>query len=148
MAVHETNIAILFFIFALFLVSLILKWNKRYFVHGTLMLVAAISYLPPLVLSLDYLLTNHTVSEVMEALFGNFLTLTILLVHFILGAYSGFLVIWLLVSWRFRASTLCAKNKKKMRTAAKLWIIAHILGILLYASLYTNLLQNTWIGWH
>lgn len=142
MAVHETNITILFFVIAVFVISLIFKWKKRYFVHGTLMFVAAISYLPPLVLSLDYLLINFSINEVMEALFDNFLTLTMLSVHFILGAYSGFLVMWLLVSWRFRPTAFCAKNKKKMRTAAKLWIIAHVLGILLYTSLYFNLLNN------
>ena len=140
MAVHETNITILFFILALFLVSLIFKWKRRYFVHGTLMLVAAISYLPPSVLFLDFL-TKYNITEVMEALFGNFLTLTVLAVHTILGAYSGFLVIGLLVSWRFRTTTFCAKNKKKMRTAAKLWVIAHLLGILLYASVNINLLN-------
>lgn len=142
MAVHETNIAILFFILAVFLISLIFRWKRRYFVHGILMLVAAISYLPPLVLSLEYQLTNHSISEVVEALFGNFLTVTILSAHFILGAYSGFLVIWLLVSWRFQPTTFCAKNKKKMRYTAKLWIIAHLLGILLYLSINSNLLNN------
>ena len=140
MAVHETNITILFFILAVFLISLMFKWKRRYFVHGTLMLVAAVSYLPPLVLFLDFL-TKYTISEVVEALFGNFFTLTVVAVHSLLGAYSGFLVIWLLVSWRFRSTKFCAKNKKKMRTAAKLWIIAHIVGILVYSLVNINLLD-------
>ena len=142
MAVHETNIAILFFILAVFLTSLVFKWKKRYFIHGTLMLVAAISYLPPFLLFMNFIASKYTVTEVMDALFANSLTLSMFAIHTLLGVLSGLLAIWILGSWRLRPTQFCTKNKKKMRYTAILWISSHILGILLYALLNTNLLMG------
>ena len=142
MAIHETNITILFFILTVFLTSLVFKWKKRYFIHGTLMLVAAISYLPPFMLFINFIASNYTVTEVTDALFANSLTLSVFTFHTLIGVLSGLSAIWILGSWRLRPTQFCTKNKKKMRYTAILWISSHIMGILLYALLNINLLMN------
>ena len=142
MSVHEINLAIQFLILVVFLTSLVFKWKKRYFIHGTLMLVAVISYLTSFVWFMSYIASKYTATEVMDAFFANSLTLSVFAIHTLLGVLSGLLAIWILGSWRLRSIQFCTKNKKKMRYTAILWISSYITGVLLYTLLHTNLLMS------
>lgn len=135
---HEINLVIQFFILVVFLTSLVFKWKKRYFVHGTLMLVAVISYLT----SFLWVVSSHasTFTQWIEQFFSNSLTLTVFGIHTFLGVLSGLLAIWIVGSWRLRSTQFCTKNKKKMRFTAILWISSYIMGVLLYTLHNTNLL--------
>ena len=142
MSVHEINLAIQFFILVVFLTSLVFKWKKRYFIHGSLMLVAVISHLMSFAWFMSFIASTYTVTEVMDAFFANSLTLSVFAIHTLLGVLSGLLAIWILGSWRLRPTHFCTKNRKKMRYTAILWISSFIMGVLLYYLLLNNLLHT------
>ena len=142
MSLYGLNLGIQFLTLVVFLASLVLKWKKRYFIHGTLMLVAVISHLTSFMWSMSYVASKNTFTQVMSAFFANSLTLSIFAIHTLLGVLSGLLAIWILGSWRLRPTHFCTKNRKKMRYTAILWILSYIMGVLLYTLLHTNLLVN------
>ncbi len=117
--------------------SLFLKQKRKYFMHGTTMLVAVLLNLAsfllvmlPSLLDLEIIRTQlfHTVSL---ATFG----------HAGLGLITMILGIWLVISWHLQVSTQkCAKGKKLMRLTLMLWLLTVLLGFLLYAYLYTNIM--------
>jgi hypothetical protein len=64
----------------------------------------------------------------------------ITVIHAVLGGVTLILAIWLIASWHFqRFLRSCARRKKAMRLVFVMWIIALLLGILLYLYLYTTL---------
>ena len=140
MSLHEINLLIQFFILVVFLTSLVFKWKKNYFIHGTLMLIAVISYLTSFVWYVSSIPSIYTATEIMDAFFGNYLTMSVFAIHVILGLSSGLLAILIVGSWRLRSTQFCTKNKKKMRYTATLWIPSYIIGVMLYALLHTNLI--------
>ena len=140
MSLHEINLLIQFLILVVFLTSLVFKWKKNYFTHGTLMLIAVISYLTSFVWYVSSMPSIYTATEVRDAFFGNYLTMSVFAIHILLGVSSGLLAIWIVGSWRLRSAIFCTKNKKKMRYTASLWIPSYIIGLLLYALLHTNLI--------
>lgn len=140
MSLHEINLLIQFFILVVFLTSLIFKWKKNYFTHGALMLAAVISYLTSFVWYVSSIPSIYTGTEIMDAFLGNYLTMSVFTIHILLGLSSGLLAICIVGSWRLRSTQFCAKNKKKMRYTAALWIPSYIIGVLLYALLHTNLI--------
>jgi uncharacterized membrane protein YozB (DUF420 family) len=59
------------------------------------------------------------------------------LVHAGLGGTALVLGVFLVASWHLQASTQnCMRRKKMMRLTFVLWVLALILGILLYTLLY------------
>jgi uncharacterized membrane protein YozB (DUF420 family) len=142
MSLYGMNFLIQFLTFGVFLASLVFKWKRRYLIHGTLMLVAAISYLASFLWSMSYAASEYSVTEVIDALFANSLTLSVFAIHTLLGVLSGLLAIWILGSWRLRPTHFCTKNRKKMRYTAILWISSFIMGVLLYYLLLNNLLHS------
>ena len=93
LSLHEINLLIQFFILVVFLTSLVFKWKKNYFIHGTLMLIAVISYLTSFVWYVSSMPSMYTATEIMDAFFGNYLTMSVFAIHIILGLSSGLLAI-------------------------------------------------------
>jgi uncharacterized membrane protein YozB (DUF420 family) len=139
---HEINLVIQFLILLVFLSSLVFKWKRRYFIHGSLMLVTVISYLTSFAWFISCVASEYTVTEMMDTFFANSLTLSVFVIHTLLGVLSVLSAIWVLVSWRLRSTQFCTKNNKKMRYTATLWISSYITGVLFYILLHTNLLVN------
>jgi len=62
------------------------------------------------------------------------------LIHGVSGILAIVLGVYLVVAWRFRADVKgCIRRKQTMRLTLVLWLIALILGILLYALFYGSL---------
>jgi uncharacterized membrane protein YozB (DUF420 family) len=61
------------------------------------------------------------------------------LVHGLLGSIAVVLGIWLVASWRLQKDMqMCFAKKKIMRGTLTLWVIAILLGIFMYISLYAT----------
>ena len=64
------------------------------------------------------------------------------IVHAVLGTTAAALGVWIVGSWRLRQSLqFCIPKKRIMLATLTPWVIAIILGILLYLRLYTTLLS-------
>ena len=128
-AVFQISIAIIL------LGSLVFKKKRRYFLHGAMMLVAVVlnvvSFLfvmLPSLLGLEIIRTQplHVFSIVALA-------------HACVGAVSMILGAWIVGSWHLQSSTVnCVKRRIIMRLVLILWLLALVVGIVLYMFLYTN----------
>lgn len=113
--------------------SLVLKNKKKLFSHGATMLIAVILN------TVSFILVMLPSSLKLNYAFNVFSTVT--LAHVILGVLAEIFAIWLVVSWRFRSVQYCTRRRKIMRATSALWLMALILGILVYIFLYTNLIS-------
>jgi hypothetical protein len=133
--IAEMNLILHIIILTVLFVSLELKFMKRMFLHGATMLIALVLHLISFILvmwpyfRLFYPYGYNTFS---------FITVT----HAILGGATLILAIWLIASWHFQRSLKsCSRRKKAMLLVFIMWIIALLLGILLYLYLYTTLVS-------
>jgi len=125
------QIAVLFLLFG----SVWLKTKKRFRQHGITMLTAVVLHTITIVLVM--------IPSFRAIMAGDFpiLVSTITSVHGILGILSEVLGVWIVASWRLRASNqYCAPKKKLMLLTLTLWITAIILGVLVYLHFYTPFL--------
>jgi hypothetical protein len=115
--------------------SLGLKGRKKFRQHGITMLIAVVL---------------HTIS-ILAVMIPSFAAIgsanlaatisTIASVHGITGIIAEVFGVWIVASWRLRASLqYCAPKKNLMRLTLILWLVALFLGILLYLHFYTTLL--------
>jgi uncharacterized membrane protein YozB (DUF420 family) len=112
---------------AVLFVGLGLKQKGKFAFHGSTMLVAvvlnAVSFfwvMWPAFLGYDYSVLNHPVKIVS-------------LIHGVLGGVAEVLGVFLVVSWGVqRKVQSCIRRKTVMRVTIALWVIALILGIVLY----------------
>lgn len=124
------EIVILMVLFAAFA----LKRKGNYLKHGGMMLAAVVLN----ILSFVLVMGPALFSLVQNGLFDHpgrlyFVTL----VHAGLGGTALVLGVFLVASWHLQASTQnCMRRKKIMRFTFVLWVLALILGILLYTLLY------------
>ena len=115
--------------------SLLLKGKRKFREHGITMLVAVVL---------------HTISivAVMVPSFGVITSggfsasiSAITYVHGITGIIAEVFGVWIVVSWRLRTSLqYCAPKKNLMRITLISWLIALLLGVLVYLHFYTALL--------
>ncbi len=114
--------------------SLLLKNRRKFFLHGSTMMIAVIlnalsliMVMGPSLLDLRQSVINRPISTISLA------TLT----HVSLGTLAEILGVWVILSWRLRSSIQhCVRKKKMMQVTFALWLIAMFSGILLYVSLY------------
>ena len=124
------EIIILMVLFAAFA----LKRKGKFLKHGGMMLVGVVLT----ILSFVIVMGPALFSLGQNGLFDHpgrlyFVTL----VHAGLGGAALALGIFLVASWHFQASTQnCVRRKRIMRLTFVLWVLALILGILLYMLLY------------
>jgi len=109
------------------------KRQKKFRVHGLLMFVAVVLHLLTVLL-----IMAPSFSVIAFTPTGLSLTITLMsIVHGIFGIIALGLGIWLVASWRLRESLqFCAPKKMFMRATFSIWIIAIVIGIAVYFSLY------------
>jgi uncharacterized membrane protein YozB (DUF420 family) len=125
------QISILIILFA----SLTLKLKRKYMAHGTTMLTAvilnALSFLLVMMPSLSTL-------EILKTQPLHWFSLATV-AHAGIGALAIVLGAWIVASWHLQPSNKnCIRKKKLMRFTLILWMIAFLLGFVLYAILYTS----------
>jgi uncharacterized membrane protein YozB (DUF420 family) len=69
-------------------------------------------------------------------------SISIVVAHACLGSATMALGLWLVGSWHLQSSIQgCTRRRRIMRLAFIAWLVALLLGVLLYMSLYTNFLM-------
>jgi len=120
----------------LLLGSIWFKAAKKFRQHGLTMLTAVV-------------LHTTTIVAVMIPSFGgissgHFSTVisALAILHGTLGALAEILGVWVVASWRLRDSQEhCISKRRVMRLTLVTWIIAIILGVLIYLNFYTSVLK-------
>lgn len=120
-------------VLVLLITSYTFKRKQKFRQHGILMLSAV-------VLHASMILTIMVPSFSVIAFTATGLPITTVLtaiVHATFGTTPLVLGIWIVGSWRLRASLqFCSPKKKIMRATFILWLIAISIGIILYFTLY------------
>ena len=133
--IADVNLILHVVILVMLFVGLGLRFMKRLFLHGVTMFVALVLHI------VSFLLVMWPSFRLFyPLLYGynrfSFITVT----HAVLGGVALILAIWLVASWHFQHSVKsCVRRKKVMLLVFAMWIIALLLGILLYLYLYTTL---------
>ena len=111
--------------------SLWLKGKKQYRQHGITMLTAVVVHL---VVVLAWMLPEFysLLRSLISINLADIITLTAL-VHAVTGIMTAIFGIWLVASWHLQADIkTCFAKKGAMRVTLTLWLIALVLGIILY----------------
>jgi uncharacterized membrane protein YozB (DUF420 family) len=108
----------------------LLKTTKKFRQHGITMLTAlvlhAVIVLAWMIPSLSLFISPSSIN------LADTITV-IILVHAFMGVVAIILGVWLVGSWRLRADMrTCFAKKNVMRVTITLWLIALVLGIILY----------------
>ena len=131
----QINLAFQIMILVILFVTLALWQKHKNFLHGLTMLIAVVLNIASfLVITLPSLLSMGIpkLSDVVSL---------VIFAHATLGVTTMILGLWLVSSWHPQSSIQnCAAKKKIMRLTAVLWLVALLLGVLLYAYLYTSLI--------
>jgi uncharacterized membrane protein YozB (DUF420 family) len=108
-----------------------LKRMKKFRQHGTTMLTAVVLHT---VMILAWMIPSLSsfFSSPSSTNLANIIVVTTL-VHAFMGIATDILGIWLVASWRLQADMkTCFAKKRIMRVTLTLWLIALVLGIILY----------------
>ncbi len=128
--IQQYNLYLQVLFLALVFVSLGLKMQKKFRLHGITMLVAVVLHLISVIIVMipSYINLLPLIAE--GALNATFI---IALVHGIIGILTAVLAVWIVASWRLRQSLkYCTPKKNVMRATLILWILAVIVAILMY----------------
>ena len=129
----QVNAMFQLIILVLFVVSIGMKWRKKFALHGMIMLVAVILNLFSFILIMlpSLLRTEIIITQPLQAVS------IVTLIHSSVGLVVMILGIWLMASWHLQSSIKnCFKNKRLMRLTSILWLVVLLMGFLLYYLLY------------
>ena len=130
-------------VLVLLIVAVALKNRKKFRQHGILMTTSVVLHIitiltvmyPPLS---SYFSFQNTGSIVIDA------DLIITVLHVAMGLTAVTIGIWLTASWHLKTDLQrCFSNKKLMKPTLAMWVIAILLGIYLYISIWATTLQQS-----
>jgi uncharacterized membrane protein YozB (DUF420 family) len=129
----QVNAVLQVVIAVLLLVSIGIKQRRRYFLHGFTMLAGVILNLLSFVLIMFPSLLRMEIINIQPLHAISIMTIF----HSALGLIVLILGIWLVAPWHLKSSPKeCFKKKKLMRVTTTLWLIALLMGFILYYLLY------------
>ena len=117
-------------------VSMVFRMKGNYLVHGAILLVT---------LSIGWLVVFMSLPNYMDSSYTQTLTSpTSTLVAFGLHAFLGLATMvagtWVVALWRPRSTDFAVKSKRIWQITAISWLLAYVVGVLLYVALTTNFL--------
>lgn len=129
--IADVNLILQIVILAVLVVGLAWKQKSKFVFHGSTMLIAvvlnAISFflvMWPSFVTFDFSVLDHPLKIVS-------------LTHGILGGTAEILGVFLVAAWGLQKTVQsCVRRKMIMRVTIVLWLLALVLGFLLYAGLY------------
>ena len=129
--VATVSLVIQMAVLVLLFVSIWLKGMKKFRQHGIAMLTAVVLHtvmiLAWMIPSLSSLLGSPGGINLADII------VVTILVHAFMGIAADLLGIWLVASWRLQVDIkTCFAKKRIMRVTLTLWLIALVLGIILY----------------
>lgn len=120
----------------LFFVSMIFRMKSNFLVHGIIIIMlVAIGWVVSVV-SIPSFMDNAS----MEPYLSSSSTLVLVSLHMLFGIASLIFATWLVVIWRPRSTDFAIKTEKIWRLTAMYWILAYVVGLLLYVALTTTFL--------
>jgi uncharacterized membrane protein YozB (DUF420 family) len=134
----ETSMIIQSVIFVLFLVSMVFRIKGKYLVHVVTLLVAIISMLSFFAWWVFEI--APTFDSYLPTVLNPPLHLVNWLAHEFLGISTLVLGVWTVSLWRLGSTEFEAKSKRIWRLTAILWVLAYVVGLLLFLALNTNFL--------
>ena len=133
--VAQTNMIVQTIVLATLLASMTLKRKRKYFAHGTIMLIAVVLNTISFLLVMMPSLLNMEIVRTQPMHWFSLTTMA----HAGLGAITIMLSAWLIAAWHLQPSNReCVRKRKFMRLTIVLWVVVFLLGFLLYAVLYTS----------
>jgi uncharacterized membrane protein YozB (DUF420 family) len=134
----ETSLIIQSVIFILFLVSMAFRMKGKHLVHVVTLLVAIISMLSFFVWWVFEI--APTFDSYLPTVLSPALHLVNWLAHEFLGISTVVLGLWTVSFWRLGSTQFEAKSKRIWRLTWIFWVLAYVVGLLLFAVLNTNLI--------
>lgn len=133
------SLVLQFIIIGLIIASLVMKGRKMIRAHGITMLLAvavhSVTILAVMIPSFYSGLTPYILENFAKP------TSLISIFHGITGLLAWLLGIWIVAVWHLSPSTqACYRKKVAMRFTLVLWLIALILGFIMYLNFYTEFL--------
>jgi len=132
----ETSLMIQSVIFVLFLVSIAFRMKGKYLVHVITLLVAIISMLSFFAWWIYEI--APTFDSYLPTVLSPPLHLVNWLAHEFLGISTLVLGVWTVSFWRVGSTEFEAKSKRIWRFTWIFWILAYVVGLLLFIVLNTN----------
>ena len=120
----------------LLFVSMAFRMKGNYLAHVVTIIVAvAIELFAIIGRSVSSILSG----ESMEQLMSPFSTMVVFGLHGFFGIVTLIFGVWLVALWRPRSTDFAVKSKRIWQITAILWVLAYVVGVLLYVALTTNL---------
>jgi uncharacterized membrane protein YozB (DUF420 family) len=132
----ETSLMIQSVIFVLFLVSMVFRMKGKYLVHVVALLVAVISMLSFFVWWIAEIAPTFDIY--LPAVLSSPLHLVNWLAHEFLGISTLVLGVWTVSFWRLGFTEFEAKSKRIWRLTWIFWVLAYVVGLLLFVTLNTD----------
>ena len=132
----ETSLIIQSVIFVLFLVSMAFRMKGKYLVHVVTLLVAVISMLSFFAWWIYEIAPSF--DSYLPTVLSPPLHLVNWLAHEFLGISTLVLGVWTVSFWRLGSTQFEVKSKRIWRLTWISWVLAYVVGLLLFAVLNTN----------
>ena len=132
----ETSLIIQSVIFVLFLVSIAFRMKGKYLVHVVTLLVAVISMLSFFAWWIYEIAPSF--DSYLPTVLSPPLHLVNWLAHEFLGISTLVLGVWTVSFWRLGSTQFEVKSKRIWRLTWIFWILAYVVGLLLFVVLNTN----------
>jgi uncharacterized membrane protein YozB (DUF420 family) len=133
----ETSMVIQSFIFVLFLVSVAFRMKGKYLAHVVTLLVAVISMLSFFAWWVFEI--APTFDSYLPTVLSPPLHLANWLAHEFLGISTLVLGVWIVSLWRLGYNKFRVKSKRIWLLTSILWVLAYVVGLLLFVTLNTPL---------
>jgi uncharacterized membrane protein YozB (DUF420 family) len=133
----ETSMIIQSFIFILFLVSVTFRMKGKYPAHVVTLLVAVISMLSFFAWWVFEI--APTFNSYLPTVLSPPLHLVNWLAHEFLGISTLVLGVWIVSMWRLGYNEFRVKSKRIWPLTSILWVLAYVVGLLLFVALNTSL---------
>ena len=134
----ETSLIIQSAIFVLFLASMAFRIKGKYLVHVVTLLAAIISMLSFFAWWIYEIVP--TFDSYLPTVLSPPLHLVNWFAHEFLGISTLVLGIWVVSLWRFGSNEFEVKSKRIWRLTMIFWVLAYIIGLLLFITLNTNVI--------
>ena len=138
MTLAETSLIIQSVIFVLFLVSMASRMKGKYLAHVVTLSVAIISMLSFFAWWVYEIVP--TFDSYLPTVLSPSLNFVNWITHEFLGILTLVLGVWVVLLWRLDSTKFETKSKRVWRLTAILWILAYVVGLLLFIILNTNLI--------
>ena len=125
--------------FLLMVIAMGLKARRKLRLHGIAMFVAVVLHTVTLLVVMGPSFSISLIPYISENPLTSISLISI--VHGVTGLLAWLLGLWIVATWRLNVSLQnCSRRKGAMRVTLALWLIALILGFLIYVNFYTTIL--------